>query len=164
MTARAYPVQSEPESMSQRDWDKVRRQNAVALNGAERSEFPDLTEQIATAKGRSKVHGPWMKACARCGRYYPEDDYEGHSSVCQPLPKSRKVPCPICRDSVDETQLRIHLRHYHSAPLQPRPRPRVSGGKIECRYCGKKVKVAKLHKHNKTCPKRKVGNAGATKA
>jgi len=37
------------------DWDKRRRQNLVSLDGSEPSEFPDITKQIAKAKGMAKV-------------------------------------------------------------------------------------------------------------
>ena len=136
--------------MAQFDWDKVRRQTRVAQNGAERSEFTDVTEQIATAKGFSKAHGPWMRACTCCGRYYSEQDYDGHVRLCRPPPKSKKVKCRKCGAEVDPSRIGTHLRYYHPRPNWPNP-PKP-GTKIKCRHCGRKVAFSGLKQHNKTCP------------
>ena len=41
---------------------KSHRQNLVPLQGLEPSEFPDIGEQIAQAKGLARVHGPMLRA------------------------------------------------------------------------------------------------------
>src|ERR1035437_10108971 len=81
------------------DWDKRRRQNVVLRQGSEPSEFPDITKQIAKAKGFAKVRGPMLRACTGCGQYYDEHAPEEH--VCRPRPKSKKVRCRKCGEELD---------------------------------------------------------------
>ncbi len=140
-------VRNDQKVMPKRDWNKTHRQNVVALHGSEPSEYPDLTEQIATSKGRSKVHGPWMRACASCGQYYPEDAYNEHARSCHPPSKAKKVKCRICGTEVDPTRLRTHMYHYHPKPGWANPPPK--GVTVKCRYCRKKVKLRGLKDHNK---------------
>ena len=133
--------------MAQFDWDKVRRQNRVASNGAEPSEFSDLTKQIATAKGFSKVHGPWMRACACCGKYYDERARDEHARICRPPPKSKKVKCRKCGVEMDASMLASHLRRQHPAPWWPNDPPKSVV--VRCRICGRKVQLRGLSQHLK---------------
>jgi len=114
--------------MATRDYDKLHRQKRVYEQGAERNEGPDLTRQIATAKGLSKTHGPWNRACPACGKYYPEDAQDDHARVCRPPPKAKKVVCRICHAEVDRTCIRDHLRYYHPRPKRPNPRRKRRSG------------------------------------
>jgi hypothetical protein len=133
--------------MAQFDWDKVRRQNRVAQNGAEPNEFPDLTKQIAKAKGFSKARGPWMRACACCGLYYDERAPEQHQPVCRPPPKVKKIKCRKCGVEVDPSRLASHLRREHPAPWWPNDPPKNVF--VCCRICGRKVKLRGLSQHLK---------------
>jgi NAD-dependent SIR2 family protein deacetylase len=67
---------------------------------------------IATAKGFAKVHGPWLRACTCCGRYYDEHAYDEHVRFCRPPPKSKKVKCHKCGKEVDSERIRTHMRYY----------------------------------------------------
>jgi hypothetical protein len=45
----------------------------------------DQTEEIAAAKGGSKVRGPFMVTCSACGdRYWPEDKEDHLAHDCFP--------------------------------------------------------------------------------
>lgn len=79
--------------MPNRDWDTDKRRERVALHGAERSEYPDITEQIAKAKGCAKVRGMNVAKCPNpdCDGYYAIG-HEGESRhvKCPTKPRSRR--------------------------------------------------------------------------
>jgi ribosomal protein S27E len=119
----------------------------VLLRGSERSEFPDLTNQIAKAKAMAKVRGRMLRACTGCGRYYDENGPEAH--VCPPRSKSKKVKCRKCGEEVDVSCLKSHLRQAHPPPWWPNHPPK--GVKVRCRYCGQKMGFQQLKEHSKRC-------------
>jgi hypothetical protein len=105
------------------DWGKTRRENLVRRNGSEPSEFPDITKQIAKAKGFAKVRGPMLQACSGCGRYFDPNNSEPH--VCPPRPKVKKVKCRKCGEEMDPSCLSSHLREAHPPPWWPTLHQRV---------------------------------------
>jgi len=152
------------------DWDRSRRQNLVRQRGSERSEFTDITKQIAKAKGFAKVRGPMLRACTGCGKYYDEQAEYPH--ICKLRLKPRLKPrlklnrstCPYCGVLVSRTRI-----DYHKTFLCPKApskimaaRPtnnRVVGEKsypaqspaskrtVKCRKCGEEVEIAALTSH-----------------
>jgi hypothetical protein len=129
------------------DWDRQRRRSVVAQHGSERSEFPDLTKQIAKAKAIAKVRGPMLRACTGCGRYYDENAPEPH--VGPQRPESKKVKCRTCGEEVDASSVRSHMRQAHPPPWWPNYPPK--GVKVKCRRCGEKVELREIRQHNKKC-------------
>jgi hypothetical protein len=127
------------------DWDKRRRKNVVIRQGSEPSEFPDITKQIAKAKGFTKVRGPMLRACTGCGKYYDEHAPEEH--VCRPRPKSKKVKCRKCGEELDASCVKSHMRQAHPPPWWPNLPPK--GVKVKCKYCGRVVALRGLKDHNR---------------
>lgn len=79
--------------MPNRDWDMERRRERVALQGAERSEYPDTVEQIAKAKGCAKVRGTNLVKCPnpQCDGYYELGHEDEHRHVKYPTkPRGRQ--------------------------------------------------------------------------
>lgn len=79
--------------MPNRDWDTDKRREKVALHGAERSEYTDITEQIAKAKGCAKVRGTNLAKCPNpnCDGYYEIGHEDEHRHVKYPTkPRSRR--------------------------------------------------------------------------
>lgn len=77
--------------MSNRDWDKARRQSSVASHGGERSEFPDMAQQYAKAKGMAKVRGLTEHKCPFCDGYFEEGAEGEHRHVwCRPKPRTNR--------------------------------------------------------------------------
>src|SRR5690348_5152044 len=70
--------------MANRDWDMVRRRERVAEQGAERSEYSDIVEQIAKAKGLAKVHGTNLTKCPLCDGYYAVGCEDQHRHIRLP--------------------------------------------------------------------------------
>jgi hypothetical protein len=68
-----------------------RRRQRVAEQGPERSEYTDVGEQIAKAKGCSKVRGTDLVKCPLCDGYYPEGKKDEHRHVYYPgKPRQRR--------------------------------------------------------------------------
>jgi hypothetical protein len=110
--------------MAKRDWDMDKRREKVAHQGTERSEYTDIGEQIAKAKGRAKVRGTNLVKCALCDGYYPEGQQSQHQHVrYQKKPRqlrfvsAKKHPQPIrtaplamvIRDEFGEVVQRVRL-------------------------------------------------------
>jgi hypothetical protein len=128
-----------------REWERLNRKNLASRQGSEPSEFLDLTQQIAKAKGMSKLHGPWMRACTRCGGYYDEKFPENHT--CRPLPKTKKIKCRECGDLVDASLIDSHMRKAHPPTWWPNLPPK--GLKARCKYCGRIIALRGMTQHNK---------------
>lgn len=137
--------------MARRDWDKLRRKDVAAHQGAEPSEFPDLTEQIATAKGLSKPRVPWQRVCAFCGEHFREADYQAHIQSCRP-PKATTAKCRYCGAEVDASRLASHVSRNHPKSWWPNLPPK--GITVQCKFCGKTVTRRGLNDHQRVCPHR----------
>lgn len=168
LTARTIVIVTWPESgpsrsrrlfldwvfMARRDWDKDRRKNLVDLHGSEPSEYPDITEQIATAKGRAKqqLHGPSMQQCANCAHYFSANAYLEHIRHCQPRRKPRMVTCRKCGVEIEPAHLVAHLRRYHSKPLKLGCAKWPSKGIAPtCPVCGRSLTRSEAFQHIVAC-------------
>src|SRR5882724_7995564 len=134
--------------MAKFNWDKNSRQTRVASHGSEPSEFTDITKQIATAKGLSKSHGPWLRKCAICEKYIPEEAYDEHRQnpdECRPFrklsltavienakkakpllstfavadPITHKVRCPVCTRLIHRHGIEQHNKAKHGITSVP---------------------------------------------
>lgn len=60
-------------------------------NGPKSIPLGDVTEQIAQAKGRVRVKGPWDKPCQFGDHYYSEGEREEHLKVCPAYQAANKI-------------------------------------------------------------------------
>jgi phage FluMu protein Com len=120
--------------MSEIDWDKVRRQRRVEENGSERSEFKDITTEIAFSKGIAKGKHHYQQRCPTCYNLF--DSLEQHK--CANSTRG-KVVCKKCGKLIQKELLAHHRRTAH-------PSPRA----VICRHCGKPLNPKELIKHLKS--------------
>ena len=124
--------------MARFDWDRNTRQARVASHGAERSEYTDITEQTAKAKGFSKIHGPYLKQCSGCGKYIAEDAYEAHRSNSEECRTPRKISL---KSKNQESDNKAILEHFKQKAQRNKPRrlfdpvPGQKDQKVRCTTC-----------------------------
>ena len=100
--------------MSTFDWDEFRRRKRVRQNGSERSEYLDITQEIAQAKGCAHYKGKWSVPCPKCGAYVPEGTRNSHVEVCKGA-----VSLPITRSLYDaRSQKKRSRRNKAQHPLR----------------------------------------------
>jgi hypothetical protein len=73
--------------MSNRNWDMDKRRHRVAEQGAERSEYTDVTELIAEAKSQKKARNTDWTKCPECDGYFPPGKKDEHRHVYYARPE-----------------------------------------------------------------------------
>lgn len=77
-----------------------------------RSEYTDITSEIARSKAMARHKGPWMRKCSICGEIYKEEDKGKHNqTICKPLQKVYLVASSLKPE----------------APKLKKPHPKVTG-------------------------------------
>ena len=111
------------------DWDKGQRRERVIRHGGEPSEYrPDLTEQIATAKGRSKIRGHMV---SKRGEHV------------------ELIRCPFCPSNAPKVYKDVYLSHLDRHDLDRRLKTKSKPTKTRCPYpeCGKSMRSVDFPAH-----------------